>query len=109
MTFLPNPKFRETLEATQEYRDGLEEAAQPAADRAKDYAPVDEGDYRDSIQIVKVDVPMRTGRRVVEGGVYITATDFKAHWIEHGTAKTAPQAPLRKGAMAAGLEITENE
>jgi hypothetical protein len=108
--FLPNPDADEEIMADDELRSGLADHAEPAAELAKNFAPVYEGEYnrpgesyrepgsyRDSIQVIETD----------EGEVYLAATDWKAHWIEYGSVHNPVLAPLRRGAEGAGLNIAE--
>lgn len=59
--------------------------AQQAADYWQSISPVDEGDYRDSIKVHQDGTD-----------VWITASDFKAHWIEYGTVDTPEFAPRQR-------------
>ena len=92
-------------------KDGLEELAEEAdfsdvakevAAEAKAIGPEDESDYIDSIEPVSVD-----------GEEYVVAKDWKAWWIEYGTAgsgthKATPVfATLRTAAKNRGLDVTE--
>lgn len=52
--------------------------AREAAEYARSIAPVDEGDYRDGIQVQHVGV----------SGVGVAFTDYKSVWIEYGTVDT---------------------
>jgi len=61
------------------------EFAQQAAEYWQSSSPVGEGDYRDSITVHQDGA-----------GVWITAHDFKAHWIEYGTVDTPEFAPRQK-------------
>lgn len=94
MVFIPNKNLANELEQESEYRSGLAKAAAPAVTAAKNFAPVRTGAYRDSIRIVE------QGRKV-----FLSAFDFKAWWIENGSANNPPSAPLRRGARAAGLKF----
>ena len=96
--FRPNPNLANELEAEPQYRSGLAKATQPAVAAAKNFAPVRTGAYRDSIRVVE------DGRKV-----YLSAFDFKAWWIEVGSANNTPSAPLRRGARAAGLKLKESD
>jgi hypothetical protein len=86
-------------------KDGLEELAEEAdfsdlaeeiAAEARAIAPVEEGDYRDSIEVVSAD-----------GEEYVVAKDWKAWWIEYGTVDTQTFATLRTAAKNRGLDVTE--
>lgn len=57
----------------------VNKTAKEAADYARSIAPVDEGDYRDSIHVE--DLPDRRGMP----GKRVVADDFKAHLIEYGS------------------------
>lgn len=96
MSFKPDPNFEAELARSVQYLEGLERAAQPAAEFAKSVAPVATGAYRDSIDV------RRVGQKV-----YLSATDFKAWWIEYGSAHNPPSSPLRRGARAAGFSLRE--
>lgn len=94
--FVPNKNFPNELEGEPEYQSGLAVEAGKAAAYAKSFAPVRTGAYRDSIGVVV------QGRKV-----YLSAKDWKANFIEFGTATITPSAPLRRGARAAGLRFKE--
>ena len=73
--------------------------AELAAQAAQDLAPRGEtGDYADSIGAVEA--PIEGAR-----GAIVRATDFKAAWIEFGTANMPAFAPLRRGAEMTGLAV----
>lgn len=62
----------------------------------KSVAPVDRGDYAASIKVTR---KAKGGRGVV------SATDYKAHWVEFGTAEPGPTsaaAPAEKTAIRFG-------
>lgn len=92
--FKPNPKGFQELEADPKFQGGLAGETERAVTAAKALAPVAEGDYRNSIRVVK------DGK-----AVYLSAFDYKAWWIEAGTVDTPIFAPLRRGAQAAGLKF----
>jgi hypothetical protein len=72
--------------------------ANRAAEAARALAPVDSGEYRQSIGgAVGVE------RGTLVGRVY--SKDFKAHWIEFGTVDTPVFAPLRRGVESLGLKV----
>lgn len=94
--FLPNPNFLDDLMGEDDSLDALVKVAEPARDLAKGFAPVEEGDYRDGIEV-----------RVVDRTVYLSGTDYKSHWIEFGTVDTPAFSPLRRGVVAAGLRLKD--
>lgn len=73
--------------------------AEAAADHAVANAPVDEGDYRDSIHVVAARAP---NKFPIER---LIADDFKAGWIEFGTEKMDPFRTLGNAVEAVGLEL----
>lgn len=85
------------LERTHGVLDALDNGAKAAAEKARDIARAeayDTGAYHDSIK------GHRVGAEVV-----LEATDFKAKWIEKGTVRQSPKAPLKRGARMAGLRL----
>ena len=75
-----------------EMKDVLYSLAEEGAARARDYAPVGDGDYRDGIQ---PDVVFEENQWVGR----VNANDWKSHFIEFGTGPPGPTpafAPLRK-------------
>jgi hypothetical protein len=119
--FIPNPNFAKELTGERAYKEGLAAAAEPAAEAARAIAPVgtvihetkagyvnNPGDYKKSIKIVTDPRGIRYGRAAATrsgSGVYLTASDWKAWWIEFGTVDTPVFAPLRRGAVAAGFKL----
>lgn len=91
--FKRNPRFEEQVRRGVLYDKGLNDVAERVARAARREAPERTGDYRDSIET--------DGRRVL-------TTDFAGHIIEWGSVKTPPYAPLRRGARAAGLRLSED-
>jgi len=96
--YVPNPAAPREIEASLFMKVALESAAKMAAGRAKDFAPVDSGDYRDSIVGESVDVGGRWIGRV-------WAKDWKSGWIEFGTVREQAHATLRRGCEAVGLRV----
>lgn len=90
--FVPNPRFEQQVSKSREMKRALREATEPALREAQRLAPVDTGEYRDSLQIVED-----------ANGVRLMSDDDKASYIEFGTSDTPAFAPLRKGTEAAGL------
>ncbi len=64
-------------ETVTEIETALRKSADEMASMARALAPVDEGDLRDSIQVVDGDHELQ---------VRVVATDYKAGWVEHGVA-----------------------
>lgn len=101
--FIPDRTGIAAIGRSEEVREQLEERAREAADRARRIAPALSGDYANSITAVSG----------VEGSsalARVIADDWKAVFIEFGTGPVAPTpafAPLRRGAEAAGLQVTE--
>ena len=91
-----DPGFREELEATDEYQGGLARLAETVADAARRVAPERTGHYGRSIKVRRSD-----------GKVYVATTDIAGHLIEFGSAKNPVYAPLRRGARAAGLRVSD--
>lgn len=96
--FIPNPGFLDDWMAEGDTIDGLVAVMESAAELARDVAPVDEGDYRDSIKVV-----------AAGGAVFLMATDWKAAFIEWGTANNPVFAPLRRGVLGVGLRLEETK
>lgn len=96
-----NAGFLASLAESDEMKGVIAKATEAVADRARGFAPVEEGDYRDGIETDMVDGPDGPVGRV-------NATDWKSHWIEWGSRNNAVHAPLRRGVRAAGLEFEES-
>jgi hypothetical protein len=62
--------------------------AREAANYARSIAPVDEGDYRDGIQVMHLGA----------SGVGVAFTDYKSRWIEFGTEDMEERAVAAKTA-----------
>lgn len=74
--------------------------AEAGAHGARQVAPFETGEYRDSIQpVVGVDAAGPFGR--------VLSDDWKAHMIELGSKNNPPFAPLRRGVESTGLRITD--
>lgn len=86
--FKLDPDFEQGALATTEVRDIVLDAANRAAARARDLAPEDEGDLKESI-FAEVELTSNgwQGR--------VGATDFKAAWKEFGTVRESPSPFLR--------------
>jgi hypothetical protein len=96
--FKPNPLAGAILSKTPEMTAFLYGLAETAVSAAQSVAPVRSGEYRDSIAAYPG-----------VGKARVQASDFKAVWIEFGTGQPGPTAafaPLRRGAEAAGLQLS---
>jgi hypothetical protein len=83
MKFVPNLRFESLWQRSQDAEQLQEEIADEIAERVKQIAPRDTGDYINSIEVVD--------------GQVIT-TDPAGHIIEWGSLDTPTHAPLRRGA-----------
>lgn len=92
--FVPNRNLDNELRREVRYKVELLAAAKDAETAAKSFAPVRTGAYRDGIKA-----------QIQGGDVVLSATDFKSHWIEWGSANNPPSAPLRRGVRAVGLKF----
>lgn len=102
MSFLPNPKLDEELAANPEIREGLKASAEPGRVQAEAFARDAGGPWmpragQELVQILEDDT-----------GIYLVNTDYGAHLMEWGSVNNAPHAPLRRGALAAGLRVVED-
>lgn len=96
--FRYNPAATAQLQRTVEMVEMLRVRAEDAADQSRAIAPVDTGEYRDSISAeAGIQKGFAMGR--------VNAAKFTAGWLEFGTSKMAAFAPLRRGAEAAGLSV----
>jgi hypothetical protein len=92
-----NPDLEAMLTRTRVLEDPLKEAADDIRDEAKRIARAeayDEGDYEDGIESEVVISDGIAGR--------VKALDFKSGWIEFGTVKQSPKAPLRRAGETRG-------
>lgn len=100
--FIPNPDFdREAQEAFGGA--AMEESAEDLRQRVDEFVRASGGPW----------VPNKEGRQPVElveqdGELYVVLTDHAGHLMEFGGGRSSPTAPLRKGAMAAGAEVSED-
>lgn len=90
--FVPNPRLEADIARDRSVRAAMLEAAEAAAEWARDHVPVDTGELQGSIHAEATD----EGARVVAG------TD---HWIfpEFGTSEMAPSPYLRPSIDGVGL------
>ena len=98
LPFVANKDFAEEMGSEEQARKGIAEMAQPAATQAQALAHDIMADKYASPQI-----------EVVDDGehVYLVNHAHGAHLDEFGSVNNPPYAPLRRGAMAAGLRIEE--
>lgn len=98
--FVPDHDGMLAISRTVEMAKALDTFADYTASNARNLAPVDEGDYRNSIDTTSgVDGGVATAR--------VNANDWKAGLIEFGTEDTPTFAPLRRGAEQAGLKLVD--
>lgn len=96
--FKYNPAATAQLARTAAMVETLREKAEDSAEQSRAIAPVDTGEYRDSITATAgISKGFAIGR--------VNAGKFTAGWLEFGTSDTPVFAPLRRGAEAAGLRI----
>lgn len=79
--------FADYLKNSSQIHARLTHAGKEAVEIWQGEAPVNSGAYRDSIRYKIVRNPTRMKVRVM-------ATDFKAFWLEFGTAKMAGRHPM---------------
>jgi hypothetical protein len=96
MRFVANPNFQREIEREVEYRAGKVRVGEEVVQTAKGIAPVRTGAYRDSLKT-----------RVQGPRVYVTATDFKGHWIEWGSVNNRTFAVIRRACRMVGLNVNE--
>lgn len=98
--FIPNPNAGDELMAEETFRQGLggSDPLSKAIDLAKNFAPVDQGNYRDGLRVI-----------VDDDGVWLVGTYFTSLWIEYGSATVTASSPLRRGALGAGLRLEETD
>jgi hypothetical protein len=94
--YVPNPGFSKEIMGEDDYMEGLKGHAEKAKTLAESFSPVRTGAYQRSFVVVE------------DGGnVYLANTDWKAHWIEWGSAHNTAKAPIRRGILAAGLRFKD--
>jgi len=94
--FRPNPKLAEELEAGDEAKAALVDAAEDAAKHVRGHRIMQRKDARP----IEVDDSGDTPR--------VVNTDHGAHFDEWGSVNNPPYAPLRTGVRAAGLRLDES-
>ena len=99
VTYVPNPLFEEEVEAELEFKQGIHETAIKIAEIVKAFAPVRDSKIK---RRLPPGVYKRRIKAVLDG---VAVRDPFWHWIEFGTVKMAPRAPMRRGFRAAGLRL----
>lgn len=98
LRFIPNMPNIKRLKRTEDMQIYLGIRAEAGAEKARQIAPVDTGDYRNGI----------TGQAGIDNFTAIgriSAADWKSGFIEFGTYKWPAHATLRLGAEASGLRV----
>lgn len=99
MKFTLNSSGVDELVRERDVIDHLERIGKQIASEVEQRAPVDTGDFRDSIEVLPAEMTMR--------GPVVTvhSTDFAAHMVEFGSVNNPVYAPFRKAANALGLPL----
>jgi len=79
---------------------GAQDAAEQIAERAREMAPVDTGNYRDGIRAER-------SNKQTSGVWRVVATDQKSSWVEFGTFKDPGQFVLRQAAESLGFKFVK--
>lgn len=95
--FEPNPRFEKEIEREVEYVTGLAERANVVRDNAKRIVRVEAYRLGDLMRGIET---KQLGPRV-----YVASTDWKGHFYEWGTINNRRVAPIRRGAIEAGLRV----
>lgn len=98
--YVPDRGFVKRVSVAGEMVEFVEDKAEEAAEHTRSVAPVDEGEYVDSIE----------SGAVIEDGTAkgrVSANDDKWAYLEFGTEDTPVFAPLRKGLEATSGVKTE--
>lgn len=95
--FIPDPNFAKQAEDSEEYRAGLADAAQGAAQTAESLAHA----------IMPRDSSVQIVIEQTSDGVFIVNRAYGAWIDEVGSINNPPYAPLRRGVQAAGLRLAE--
>lgn len=97
--FVPNPLLAKELERATFLQDDLARIAENIAQKAKDTAPEDSGDYRDGIE---------ADSGFDSRGVLarVNANDWKSALIEFGTSDTPPFRVLTRAAESLGYRVS---
>lgn len=75
--------------AREAVRPALVKGAEEIAGAAKNLAPVDEGDLRDSVEVTAPGGTTPGGTALHELQAAVSTDDYKARWVEFGTVKMA--------------------
>ena len=99
--FIPNPAFPKQIEAEDEYREGVAKVAEDV-----------KGQAEPMLRSIGAPWMPRKNHDLLEvqddgQNVYLVNTDHGGHLQEYGSKNNPPHAPLRRAAMAAGLEVDE--
>lgn len=99
--FRRNPNLERDLLADRDYRAALTSVGQRVAENANRIAQSAGAPWmaRDRARTVQV--------HPTDDGVRVVNTDHAGHLMEWGGRNNPAHAPLRRGARAAGLDITE--
>jgi hypothetical protein len=97
-TFIPNLAGIAELGRSKGVLNAMVENAERAAAEARSIAPVDSGDFQDSIHVEVSSEGNQPEAQVVAGVDY-------AVYVELGTSDTPTFATLRRGSEAAGLKL----
>lgn len=92
--FKMDPHFIDELKRGTSMKDALQEVADDVKDNVQEIAKAeayDQGDYHDGIEAIAG--PHENG----EMAARVIGKDFKTGWIEFGTERQSPRAPLRRG------------
>jgi hypothetical protein len=115
--FIPNPGFSAEMEGDPEFQAGLREhAEQEVVPHVEAQVSAANGPWMPRKGHKPVEVVEAEGRRwanqhgsgVTGGAVYVVLTEHGGHLMEYGSKNNPPHAPLRKGVMAAGMDVQES-
>lgn len=105
--FIPNQNFVEELVATPDYRKGMIDKAEEIRDAAAEIMPRGEderfGHLADKFVAGEDEYGAWVGNSETEATANPEVTIF--HLAEFGSAKNPAYAPLRRAALAAGLDL----
>lgn len=98
MVFIPNRKFADELAKDPSFKAGLARSGDAVAKKAEPLNP-------------RIRPVRGRGISVEESddGVRVVNRDYGGVIAEYGSVKSPPYAPLRRGARAAGLRVTEQD
>lgn len=93
--FIANPAFKQEIQRTPEFEDGIEQTTVRVADAIQTAAQP----FRDTGHFIR-------NVRVSKGRVYLEP--HFAHLPEYGSVNNPPQANVRRGVAAAGLRFEDS-